>query len=154
MSPARVPDTGPREGRSGEWGPGNLGSHCGGLGSSAQGAVMWWCEVPVRERGNNHHIVDVEALDMNVEVCSRPLLVKVWRSWTCLNVLLSFLRHAHVSNCMFWGLDTRSATLDGEKLCLSISCTYPSDLSFAGRAIDSKFDFSDSAQSVSCSRMA
>ena len=54
MSPARVPDTGPCEGRSREWGPGNLGSHCGGLGSSARGAVMWWCEVPVRERGDNH----------------------------------------------------------------------------------------------------
>jgi len=54
MSPAQVPDTGPREGRSGEWGPGNLGSHCGGLSSSARGAVTWWCKVLVRERGDNH----------------------------------------------------------------------------------------------------
>jgi len=56
MSPARVPDTGPREGRPGDWGPGDLGSRFGGLGSSARGAVTWWCEVPVRERGDSHRI--------------------------------------------------------------------------------------------------
>jgi hypothetical protein len=98
-------------------------------------------------------IVDVETFDVDVATRSRRLLEILYRSWTCLNELSSFSMHARISDCMLLRLFTRSATLDGEKLCLSTTWTYASEFSLEGRAIDCKFVFSDSVRSVSRSRV-